>query len=123
MGGSDPDLVVLLSLTILDALTGILKGIKNKNIFSKNMYVGFIIRKPAIYLSIATMAALDRTTLMQDLDFSLRSCMIYGCILMETTSICENLIILGIWIPKPIRDILEARKLTLSGDDKKDENI
>lgn len=109
IGGVDPDIKVLATLTFLDVVSGMMKGIKNKNILSKSMFVGFILRKPAIYVAIMTMAQLDKSSIMHGVEFSLRTWMIYGCIVMESTSILENLVLLGIPIPKVIRDVLAVK--------------
>ena len=98
-------------LTLIDCLTGILKGIKEGRVFSKNMYIGFIVRKPAIYLAIATMTQLEQTSFMGDVP--LRSSMIVGCVIMESVSITENLKQLGIWLPKVIDDILVVKRKIL----------
>ncbi|MGL5428450.1 MAG: phage holin family protein, partial [Cetobacterium sp.] len=70
IGGIDGDIKVLFYLTIIDCITGFLKAIKNKNILSKNMFIGFIIRKPAIYLAIVTMHQLDKASFMSDINIS-----------------------------------------------------
>ncbi|MHA4986970.1 phage holin family protein [Cetobacterium somerae] len=108
LGGIDGDITCLFYLTIIDCLSGILKGIKENHVFSKSMYRGFIVRKPAIYLAVATMTQLERTTFMGDIP--LRSSMIIGCIIMESVSITENLKQLGVWLPKFIDDILAVKK-------------
>lgn len=110
IGGIDGDIRVLFSLTIIDCITGFLKAIKEKNILSKNMFIGFIIRKPAIYLAIATMYQLDKASFMNDINISLRVCMITGCIIMESISIMENLTKLGIKFPGIIENILAVKK-------------
>lgn len=109
LGGLDNDIKILFTLTVFDIVTGILKGIKRKNLFSSKMYKGFIFKKPAIYLAIATMYQLDKSTAMQHLGFSLRTTLINGCIIMEGLSIVENLEVLGFSIPG-IKNILEKSK-------------
>ncbi|MBC2855227.1 phage holin family protein [Cetobacterium sp. 2A] len=113
VGGIDGDIRVLFCLTIIDCATGLLKAIKEKNVLSKNMFIGFIIRKPAIYLAIATMAQLDKATFLNDINISLRVCMITGCIIMESISIMENLTKLGIKLPGLIENILAVKKQKL----------
>lgn len=108
LGGIDGDITCLFYLTIIDCLSGILKGIKENHVFSKSMYRGFIVRKPAIYLAVATMTQLERTTFMGDIP--LRSSIIIGCIIMESVSITENLKQLGVWLPKFIDDVLAVKK-------------
>ena len=111
IGGIDGDITCLFYLTLIDCLSGILKGAKEGRIFSKNMYVGFIIRKPAIYLAVAAMAQLEQTSFMGEVP--LRSSMVVGCIIMESISITENLKQLGVWLPKVVDDILEVKRKTL----------
>lgn len=77
------------------------------------MFIGFIIRKPVIYLAIATMAQLDKATFLNDINISLRVCMITGCIIMESISIMENLTKLGIKFPGIIENILAVKKQNL----------
>lgn len=116
LGGIDGDITCLFYLTIIDCLSGILKGIKENHVFSKSMYRGFIVRKPAIYLAVATMTQLERTTFMGDIP--LRSSMIIGCIIMESVSITENLKQLGVWLPKFIDDVLAVKKENLDKEKK-----
>lgn len=116
LGGIDGDITCLFYLTIIDCLTGILKGIKEGHVFSKSMYVGFIVRKPAIYLAIAAMTQLEQTSFMGDIP--LRSSMIIGCIIMESVSITENLKQLGVWLPKFIDDVLAVKKENLDKEKK-----
>lgn len=113
IGGVDGDIRVLFYLTIIDCITGFLKAIKKRNVLSKNMFIGFIIRKPAIYLAIATMYQLDKASFMKDVNVSLRVCMITGCIIMESISIMENLTKLGIKFPSIIENILAVKKENL----------
>lgn len=111
IGGIDGDITCLFYLTLIDCLTGILKGIKEGHVFSKSMYIGFIIRKPAVYLAIATMTQLEQTSFMGEVP--LRSSMIIGCIIMESVSITENLKQLGVWLPKIVDDVLIVKRKML----------
>lgn len=110
IGGIDGDIRVLFTLTIIDCITGFLNAIKEKNVLSKKMYIGFILRKPAIYLAIMTMNQLDKSSFLNDINISLRVCMITGCIIMESISIMENLTKLGIKFPGIIENILAVKK-------------
>ena len=110
IGGIDGDVRVLFYLTVIDCITGFLKAIKERNVLSKNMFIGFIIRKPAIYLAIMTMYQLDKASFMEDINISFRICMVTGCILMESISIMENLTKLGIKFPGIIENILAIKK-------------
>ena len=110
IGGIDGDIKVLFYLTVIDCITGFLKAMKDGNVLSKSLFVGFIIRKPAIYLAIATMYQLDHASFMSDINISLRICMITGCIIMESISIIENLTRLGIKFPGVIEKILAIKK-------------
>lgn len=78
------------------------------------MFIGFIIRKPAIYLAIATMYQLDKASFMNDINISLRVSMITGCIIMESISIMENLTKLGIKFPGIIENVLAVKKEKLN---------
>ena len=110
IGVLDIDITVLFYLTIIDCITGFLKATKEGNVLSKRMFIGFIIRKPAIYLAIATMYQLDKASFMQDINISLRTAMVTGCILMESISIMENLTKIGIRFPSIIENILAVKK-------------
>lgn len=116
IGGIDVDIKVLFYLTIIDCLTGFLKAIKNKNVLSKNMFIGFIIRKPSIYLAIATMTQLEKASFLSNIDIPLRTSMISGCILMEAVSIMENLTKLGMKFPSIIENLLAVKKQKLDGE-------
>lgn len=116
IGGIDMDIKVLFYLTIIDCLTGFLKAIKNKNVLSKNMFIGFIIRKPSIYLAIATMTQLEKASFLSNIDIPLRTSMISGCILMEAVSIMENLTKLGMKFPAIIENLLAVKKQKLDGE-------
>lgn len=116
IGGIDGDITCLFYLTLIDCLSGILKGIKEGYVFSKNMYIGFIVRKPAIYLAIATMTQLEKTSFMGEIP--LRSSMVIGCIIMESVSITENLKQLGVWLPKFIDDALAVKRKILDKGNK-----
>lgn len=111
IGGIDGDITCLFYLTLIDCLTGILKGIKEGHVFSKSMYIGFIVRKPAVYLAIAAMTQLEQTSFMGEIP--LRSSMIIGCVIMESVSITENLKQLGVWLPKFIDDALAVKRKML----------
>ncbi len=115
IGGMDVDIKALLCLTIIDCITGFMKAVKEGNVLSKSMFKGFVLRKPAIYLAIASMHQLDTTSIMSDIDFSLRACMISGCLLMEAISIGENLIELGVKFPGVIEKIFAIKKDKLDG--------
>lgn len=110
IGGIDGDITVLFYLVIIDCITGLLKAVKNGNVLSESLFTGFIIRKPSICLAIATMHQLDNASFMDDINFSLRVCMITGCILMESVSIIENLTQLGIKFPGIIEKVLAVKK-------------
>lgn len=74
------------------------------------MYIGFILRKSAIYLAIMIMNQLDKSGFLNDINISLRVCMITGCIIMESISIIENLTKLGIKVSGIIENILAVKK-------------
>ena len=57
-----------------------------------------------------TMNQLDKSSFLNDINISLRVCMITGCIIMESISIMENLTKLGIKFPGIIENILAVKK-------------
>lgn len=80
------------------------------------MFIGFIIRKPSIYLAIATMTQLEKASFLSNIDIPLRTSMISGCILMEAVSIMENLTKLGMKFPAIIENLLAVKKQKLDGE-------
>lgn len=103
LGGWDWALTVLVRCMMLDYAFGLLGAIKNKNVNSEVMFWGGI-RKGAILavVSIAVMA----DGLVGNNDPIFRTAAVYFYIGREGWSITENLGILGVPLPKFLKDIL-----------------
>ena len=92
---------VLLVVMIIDIVSGLIKGFKNKNLKSSIMAIG-IAKKSAILLSILFTATLDK--LFTPGHFPFATMMMFVAIGHESLSVIENLIACGVKIPKAIRD-------------------
>lgn len=104
IGGFDYPLLMLVGFVITDYITGFISGAKNNKISSDIMYWG-IIRKVSQLLVVALGVALDR--LMNTDTMVIRLMIIYFYIGMEGISILENLVNIGVKVPKKLVLILE----------------
>ncbi|MGL5050712.1 MAG: phage holin family protein [Fusobacteriaceae bacterium] len=116
LGGLDGDLKVLWYLTMIDCVTGVLRAVKDKKVLTKNMFIGFVVRKPSIYLAIAAMCQLEKASFIQEAGIQLKSPLLIACILMEFSSILENLKQTGVWLPKVVDDVLEVKRKYFKGE-------
>lgn len=105
VGGIDKVFICLVILMILDYITGLLKGIKNKNLNSKKGFEG-IIYKFCILFMIMLAEQIDIIT-NQDV---FRNLICYFFISNEGISILENLTLLGLPIPEKITKFFEQLK-------------
>lgn len=94
---------ILISFMIADVLTGICKAIYNKNLGSSNMYHG-LAKKMGIMIILIIACLLDSMLNTQNYMFRNLTCFFYSA--QEGISICENLIQVGVKIPKFIQDVL-----------------
>jgi toxin secretion/phage lysis holin len=104
LGGFDYPLLMLIGFIALDYITGILSSAKNKKLNSDIMYWG-IIRKISQIVIVGLAVSLDR--LMQTDLLIIRLMVIYFYIGMEGISILENLVFLGVKVPKKLVTLLE----------------
>ena len=105
VGGIDKVFICLAILMLMDYITGIFKGIKNKNLNSKRGIEG-IIYKICIIFMIILAEQIDIIT-NQDV---FRNLICYFFISNEGISILENLSLLGLPIPEKITKFFEQLK-------------
>jgi len=94
---------ILVAMMLIDVVTGLLKGAKNKRLKSAIMHMG-IIKKAGMLLSIVFASLLD--LLVNDGMPVFRTLMVWLAIGNEGLSIIENFTALGVYIPKQIKDRL-----------------
>jgi toxin secretion/phage lysis holin len=94
---------ILVAMMVIDIVTGILKGAKNKRLKSAIMHLG-IIKKAGMLLAILFASLLD--ILVNDSMPIFRTLMVWLAIGNEGLSIIENLSALGVHVPAQIKDRL-----------------
>lgn len=104
---------VLLWVMVIDIASGLLKGIKNKNLKSIIMNMGML-KKAGLMLAITLAALLDKAVNGGQPVFS--TMMTWATIGNESLSIVENLATVGVKIPKVITDklgqiVIEAERI------------
>jgi toxin secretion/phage lysis holin len=102
-GHTDDATKILLALMVMDIVTGVLKGIKQKRLKSAIMHLG-IIKKAGIVIAIIFASLLD--VLVNEGMPVFRTLMVWLSIGNEGLSIIENLTALGVGIPAQIRERL-----------------
>lgn len=102
IGGFDTLIKALLIMMVLDYITGVAKGFKNKNANSNRAYKG--LRKKMIVLVIIV-AATQMDMILKEVGIRTLVLMFYTA--TEFLSILENAAILGIPIPEKLKIALE----------------
>lgn len=102
IGGFDSLFRTLLIMMILDYITGVAKGFKNKNANSSRAYSG--LKKKLIVLMIIV-AASQMDMILQGM--GIRTLVLLFYVATEFLSILENAAILGIPIPAKLKSALE----------------
>lgn len=102
IGGFDTLIKALLIMMVLDYITGVAKGFKNKNANSNRAYKG--LRKKMIVLVIIV-AATQMDMILQGM--GIRTLVLMFYVATEFLSILENAAILGIPIPEKLKLALE----------------
>ncbi|MFT9496596.1 phage holin family protein [Anaerosolibacter sp.] len=112
IGGWDSVIKILAVLMCTDYVTGIMKGIKNKNLASE---VGFngLMKKAAILLVVILAHQLDLTIPQENPIFRTMACYFY--IANEGISITENIALLGVPLPGGIVNMLKKLKDSNTG--------
>ncbi len=113
LGGVDGFLYVLITLVVIDYITGVMVAILEKKLSSE---VGFrgICKKVLIFCLVAIGSVID-TRIIGD-GAVLRTAVIFFYISNEGVSILENASKIGLPVPEKLKDILEQIK-DKSGDD------
>lgn len=106
LGGWDIALQVLITVVILDYITGLCKAISDKKVNSAIGLKG-IIKKIGYFIVVAVSVMLDRIT--GDTG-AIRTLVIYFFVANEGISILENWGGMGLPLPKKIFDVLEQLK-------------
>ena len=105
LGGADVMLTTLFIFLVIDYITGIFKGIKNKDLSSDTGWRG-LMKKTGVMLGVITATQLDKIT-GGDV---FRSGTITFFTINEGISIIENLSILGVEFPEFMLKFLKAWK-------------
>lgn len=103
VGGLDSVLITLLTVMIIDYVTGVMCGVVEKNLSSEIGWKG-IFRKVIIVLLVGIANLIDVTVIKSGA--VLRTAVIFFYISNEGISIMENAGRLGLPIPKKLRDVL-----------------
>ena len=107
-GSLDGLLIALIVFMILDYLTGIIVGIVQKKVSSATGFIG-LLKKGLILIIVAVGHILD-TQIFGGESSACRSAVIGFYLANEGISILENIGILGIPLPKKLRQVLEQLK-------------
>lgn len=106
-GGCDSLLISLIIVMVIDYITGVCKGIYNKNVNSSIGLKGIL--KKIGYLIIVILATLFDNVI-NDKSMAIRALVIYFFISNEAISILENWGSLGLPLPKKIFEVFEKLK-------------
>ncbi len=107
MGGYDGFLYALIVFVVVDYVTGVMVGILNKELSSRIGFRG-IFKKVVIFSLVAVVHIID-TRIIQN-GSVLRTAVIFFYLSNEGISIMENAALVGLPIPKKLRDVLEQLK-------------
>ena len=107
LGGFDGILTALFISTVIDYVTGFLTAIVQKRLSSSIGYKG-IIRKVVIFLLVGIADVIDRSLLSLSVGGGeiLRDVVICFFLINECLSIMENAALIGLPIPKSMKDLL-----------------
>lgn len=97
-------ITILLLLMLIDVITGLVKAIKNKNLWSRKSLFGYA-RKILVFLIITVANLLD---LMMDLNGTLVLATVTFYIINEVLSITENSAQLGLPLPQKLLDVIQV---------------
>lgn len=107
LGGFDGFLYALIVFVIVDYMTGVMVGILNKELSSQIGYRGIF--KKVVIFSLVAVAHIIDTHVIQN-GSVLRTSVIFFYLSNEGISILENAALIGLPIPKKIKDVLEQLK-------------
>lgn len=97
-------ITILLLLMLIDVITGLVKAIKDKNLWSRKSLFGYA-RKILVFLIITVANLLD---LMMNLNGTLVLATVTFYILNEVLSITENSAQLGLPLPQKLLDVIQV---------------
>lgn len=107
LGGFDGFLYALIVFVVVDYMTGVMVGILNKELSSQIGYRGIF--KKVVIFSLVAVAHIIDTHVIQN-GSVLRTTVIFFYLSNEGISIMENAALIGIPIPKKMKDVLEQLK-------------
>lgn len=105
LGGFDIMMELLLTAMALDFLTGFLKGIKLKKLSSSKARDGMI-KKIGTIIVVASAVILDKLFASQGKETYFRNLAAAIFTIVELISLAENVEVLGVKLPKRIKDVL-----------------
>lgn len=108
IGGVDNLIISLIILILIDYITGICKGIYQKNL-SLKININGIIRKFGYILIVILATIFDR--IISDSSMAIRTLVIYSFIANEAISILENWASIGLPLPKKLFEVFDNLKL------------
>lgn len=115
LGGFDGFLYALIVFVVVDYITGVMVGIFNKELSSQIGFRGIF--KKVVIFSLVAMAHIIDTHVNQN-GSVLRTTVIFFYLSNEEISILENVTLIGLPIPKKIKDVLEQLKENEVHEDK-----
>lgn len=115
LGGFDGFLYALIVFVVVDYMTGVMVGILNKKLSSQIGFRGIF--KKVVIFSLVAVAHIIDTYVIQN-GSVLRTTMIFFYLSNEGISILENTALIGLPIPKKMKDVLEQLKENKDHEDK-----
>lgn len=115
MGGFDGFLYALIIFVVVDYMTGVMVGILNKELSSQIGFRGIF--KKVVIFSLVAVAHIIDTHVIQN-GSVLRTTVIFFYLSNEGISILENAALIGLPIPKKMKDVLEQLKENEVHEDK-----
>ena len=97
-------ITILCILTVIDIITGVVKSVKNKNLWSRKSLLGFA-RKILVFLIITVANLLD---LLMNMNGTVVLATVTFYILNEVLSITENSAQIGIPLPDKLMEVIEV---------------
>ncbi|WP_394526907.1 phage holin family protein [Lacrimispora sinapis] len=115
LGGFDGFLYALIVFVVVDYMTGVMVGILNKELSSQIGFRGIF--KKVVIFSLVAVAHIIDTHVVQN-GSVLRTTVIFFYLSNEGISILENAALIGLPIPKKMKDVLEQLEENENHEDK-----
>ena len=115
LGGFDGFLYALIVFVVVDYMTGVMVGILNKELSSQIGFRG-IFKKVVIFSLVAVAHIIDNHVIQSG--SVLRTTVIFFYLSNEGISILENAALIGLPIPKKMKDVLKQLKENEDHEDK-----